>query len=326
VLRSALVGSLSGAENRENIRKVVGEFPDIATLCEHPQRGPGADMVGRTYGRLHALDETFSVTARAGQWVRSAGTNKELRQAHSWLREDIEITLEAIEQSDAAIKIAYCGPFTLASETHQNIGERLIGDAGAVRDLAHALAAVITEDISEWKRWQPARKVIVQVDEPWLFGVRHGSVPREGRGFLPPMSSVGIEQVFSEIAERLSSADEMWLHHCDTELALNEMMKTRFSTVSFPLRSIRARDRGAIEAWLDSRRRLALGVDLATQSEKRVVLQVIEFGQQLGIDESSLGEYFDITPECGLVSVEDPSDVMTKLVHVSETLNGVDRG
>ena len=46
------VGSMPGTDVLEAIATVTGEFPDLVHLPELPQRGPGADMIGRTAALL----------------------------------------------------------------------------------------------------------------------------------------------------------------------------------------------------------------------------------------------------------------------------------
>ena len=46
------VGSLPGIDPAEALRIVVGELPEFAHLPELPQRGAGADLIGRTAGLL----------------------------------------------------------------------------------------------------------------------------------------------------------------------------------------------------------------------------------------------------------------------------------
>src|SRR2546429_9719991 len=65
------IGSLPGTDIREAVRTVFGELP-LPYLPELPDRGPGADLVGRTAGLLVDLPvdlymARWRVGSRAGQ-------------------------------------------------------------------------------------------------------------------------------------------------------------------------------------------------------------------------------------------------------------------
>ena len=58
------VGSFPGTEVAEAQRLIFGELPDLPHLAELPERGPGADMIGRSAGFLVDLP----VQLYAGRW------------------------------------------------------------------------------------------------------------------------------------------------------------------------------------------------------------------------------------------------------------------
>ena len=49
------IGSLPGTDIAEAQRVVFGELPELPHLAELPERGPGADMLGRSAGFLVEL-------------------------------------------------------------------------------------------------------------------------------------------------------------------------------------------------------------------------------------------------------------------------------
>ena len=67
------IGSMPGTDPAEAIRIVVDELPDFPFLPELPNRGPGADMVGRTA----ALLVDIPVETTAGGTRSSSGGGME---------------------------------------------------------------------------------------------------------------------------------------------------------------------------------------------------------------------------------------------------------
>ena len=65
------IGSLPGTDIAEAQRVVLGELPDLPHLPELPDRGPGADMIGRSAALLVDLPVELYAGALAGR--RPAG-------------------------------------------------------------------------------------------------------------------------------------------------------------------------------------------------------------------------------------------------------------
>lgn len=63
------IGSLPGTDVAEAQRVVLGELPALPHLPELPERGPGADLIGRTGGLLVELP----VELYAGRWRVAPG-------------------------------------------------------------------------------------------------------------------------------------------------------------------------------------------------------------------------------------------------------------
>lgn len=171
------VGSLPGINSLESARMVAGELPDFIHLVELPQRGPGADMVGRTVGLIaHVVGELGLQTTPQGWRIDQPG-GRLMRRAWSWFAEDLD-SLEATTTGYAgALKIQVCGPWTLAAAIESRLGERLVADQGATRDLSEALAAAVAWLCSEIRRRvSHAHAMFVQVDEPSLGAVASGTL------------------------------------------------------------------------------------------------------------------------------------------------------
>ena len=73
---------MPGTDPAEATRVVAGELPDFPFLPELPDRGPGADVVGRTAGLL--IDIPVEVTPRG--WRLAERPGRDLARARSMLR------------------------------------------------------------------------------------------------------------------------------------------------------------------------------------------------------------------------------------------------
>ncbi len=124
------VGSLPGTDVREAVRVVFGEL-DVPHIPELPQRGPGADMVGRGLGLLVDLPAEWG--PRGWRFADSPGVD--LRRGQAWLREDLDALEEPAPSGTGPVKVQVCGPWTLLAQTELTSGHRAVRDEGAVRDV-----------------------------------------------------------------------------------------------------------------------------------------------------------------------------------------------
>jgi hypothetical protein len=65
------IGSMPGTDPAEAMRVVAGELPALPHLPELPDRGPGADLTGRTAGLL--VDIPVEVTPRGWRIAERPG-------------------------------------------------------------------------------------------------------------------------------------------------------------------------------------------------------------------------------------------------------------
>src|ERR1035438_2020795 len=81
------IGSMPGTDPAEAMRVIVDELPEFPYLPELPDRGPGADLIGRTAGLL--IDIPVEVTPRG--WRLAERPGRDLARARSMLSSDLEI-------------------------------------------------------------------------------------------------------------------------------------------------------------------------------------------------------------------------------------------
>ncbi len=177
------IGSWPGTDVRETLRVVRdllgGTQSDGVTglpyLPELPDRGPGADMVGRTAHLL--VDLAVDLQPQGWRMVDRPGVDAE-RAGALW-HQDLDELAEAYDGWSGPLKVQVTGPWTLASEVWLPLGDRVLSDAGATRDLGASLAEGVAEHVRTVHRLVPGAQLTVQVDEPSLPTVLLGRVRSE---------------------------------------------------------------------------------------------------------------------------------------------------
>jgi methionine synthase II (cobalamin-independent) len=169
------IGSLPGTDIAEAQRLVLGELPDFPHLAELPDRGPGADMIGRSAGFLVDLP----VQLYAARWQIAPRPGKDLRRTADLLERDLDQLTEQASGYTGPMKVQAAGPWTLAANVDLPIGGRLLRDAGAVRDLSESLAEGLRRHVTHMQKRLPGASIILQLDEPALPMVVAGRVPTE---------------------------------------------------------------------------------------------------------------------------------------------------
>ena len=165
---------MPGTSPAEAMRIVAGELPDFPHLPELPDRGPGADLTGRTAALL--VDIPVEVTARG--WRLAERPGRDLARARTMLSSDLDALEEVLDGFRGPVKIQVCGPWTLAATLEltrtMNVA---IADPGAVGDLTASLAEGVAAHAAELAKRVPGARLVVQIDEPALAAVAGGEVP-----------------------------------------------------------------------------------------------------------------------------------------------------
>ena len=165
---------MPGTNPAEAMRVIAGELPDFPHLPELPDRGPGADLTGRTAGLL--IDIAVEVTPRG--WRLAERPGRDLVRARSMLSSDLDVLEEVLDGFRGPVKIQLCGPWTLAATLElprtMNVA---IADPGAIADLTASLAEGAAAYAADVAKRVPGAQVVVQFDEPALPAVAGGLVP-----------------------------------------------------------------------------------------------------------------------------------------------------
>lgn len=212
------VGSWPGTDVREAlraVRDVLTESPEGVTtvpyLPELPARGPGADMVGRATALL--VDLPVDLQPQGWRMVDRPGRDAE-RTASYW-RQDLDELAEAYDGWTGPLKLQVAGPWTLAAELWLPLGDRVLSDTGATRDLAESLAEGVRAHLADVARLVPGAQLILQVDEPTLPAVLLGRI-RSDSGFrvLSAPDASRAEHVLGSVLAAARAAGATTVVHC----------------------------------------------------------------------------------------------------------------
>lgn len=196
-------GVLPGTDVDKAIRTIAGELTALPFQPDLPDRGVGADPLGRCVGLLvdlHAevVPSGWRVTARPGRDVVRATDFRER-------------DLDAVELHLAgapALKIQLLGPWSLVAGLETRTGHRAATDAGAVADLVESYGEGLRRHLAELARRLPGTDLLVQVDEPALEQVLAGSLPTaSGFGTVRSVSADVVRQRLDRFAATLVEAN-----------------------------------------------------------------------------------------------------------------------
>ncbi|GAA0479590.1 hypothetical protein Aca07nite_62390 [Actinoplanes capillaceus] len=293
------IGSLPGTDIAEAQRIVLGELPGLPHLPELPERGPGADMIGRTAGFLVELP----VQLYAGRWQIASRPGQDLRRTADLLERDLDQLTEQADGYSGPLKIQAAGPWTLAANLDLPIGGRMLRDPGAVRDLTDSLAEGLRRHVAEVRKRVPGATVLLQLDEPSLPAVLAGQVPTESG--LSAYRTVDGPDAASRLRSVVEAVDTpVIVHCCAPEVPWRVIRDARAAAVAFDLSLLKDLDPlgEAIEAGLGIFAGAAPTRPVAGRrpESKQIADRVRTLWQRLGFPAVRLPGQVVITPACGL--------------------------
>ncbi|MFG1999205.1 methionine synthase [Spirillospora sp. NPDC048911] len=311
------VGSYPGTDSAEALRVVLGELPGLPHLPELPERGPGADMIGRTAGLLIDL----AVRVEPSGWRFSDRPGRDTRRSHDHLVRDLDVLEELAGGHDGPFKIQVCGPWTLAAGIELRHGDRALKDPGAVRDLTASLAEGVARHVADVRRRLPHAEILLQIDEPGLPAALAGTVPTASgfsrlRAIEAPIAEEGLRQI-------IEASDAFPIVHCCAPNVPYGLLRgAGAKAISADLSLVPKRDDDAVGETIDAGVGLLLGVvpgtDVPLPRLQATAAPVRELWRRLGFPIARLGEQVVITPSCGLAGAS-PAYVRAALKRCRET-------
>lgn len=316
------VGSLPGEDFAESCRMVLGDTAEFPYLPELPARGVIAGMTGRT---LAMIDELGFDLQPAG-WRLTDAPGVDHRRAKSLLAQDLDVFEEQAAHFEGPLKIQVAGPWTVAATTERPRGDRLLGDRGARREVAEALAVGLAEHLADLRRRVPGADLHVQVDEPALPAVLAGSVPTASgfhrhRSVDASQAAASLEPLFEVIA---AAGARSLAHCCAQQPPLELLRRAGAQAISLDVTQLPAALYDPVGSALDAGLQLYLGVvatsPVETITDGMVIDRVRRLLGMLGFAADELGDQLVLTPACGLANAS-PAEVRT----VMRTLSGAAR-
>ena len=307
---------MPGTNPAEAMRVVAGELPDFPHLPELPDRGPGADLTGRTAALL--VEIPVEVTPRG--WRLAERPGRDLARARTMLSSDLDVMEEVLDGFRGSLKVQLCGPWTLAAtlELPRTLNVAL-ADPGAVADLTASLAEGAAAHVAEVAKRVPGARLVVQFDEPALAAVTGGEVPTASG--LSRLRAVEAEMLRERLAQVIASTGNYTVvHGCSTAVPFGIIRAAGADALSFDLSQLRRGEEDAVAEAAEAGLGLLTGAVPAmpaldggmtgptgpvapgdgSAAARQAAERVIRLWRRLGLPLETCPEQAVITPACGL--------------------------
>jgi len=302
------MGSWPGTDVREAlgvVRDLLADPGDsvdgLPYLPELPDRGPGADLVGRGLGILVDLP----VDLQPSGWRLTDRPGRDLSQTTAYLRQDLDELAEAFDGWTGRLKLQVAGPWTLAASTWLPRGERVVSDPGATRDLVDSLAEGVRAHVAAVQRLLPGASLVLQLDEPSLPAVVEGRLPTaSGYGLVrvvdPQDTLNGLETVLGAAPEGTRP-----VVHCCAPDAPIVLLRRTGADLAVDTALLGPRGWEGVAVGVEEGMTLYAGsvpTDGTLTRPQAVADRLVERWRDLGMPSSELANLV-ITPACGLAGL-----------------------
>jgi methionine synthase II (cobalamin-independent) len=293
------IGSLPGDDPAEAATMIFGELPDLPHLAELPDRGPGADMIGRAATMLPDLP----VQIEPSGWRFTSRPGRDLRRARDLLRQDLDALEDAGHDYAGAFKLQVAGPVTLAASIELTAGHRALSDRGALRDIAEALAGGLRDHIADVQSRLPRASIVLQLDEPSVPAALAARIPTaSGYGTLPALDPIVARTTIAAVLSGLPAAARA-VHCCAAGAPLRLFAEAGAEAVSVDLDQLTMAALDQVGQLIDDGVGIWLGaIDPAgdVDSAADVARRVLSWWSTLGFPAQELSRRVVLTPGCGL--------------------------
>ena len=320
----------------ESVRLVMGELgeqPGMPFLPELPQRGVGADMVGRG---TSFLVELYAEVQPSG-WRITERPGRDHRRARSYLSSDLDVIEEYTQGYVGSIKIQVAGPWTLASTVELPYGDKMLADAGAVRDVAASLAEGLRVHVEDMRKRIPGAQLIIQLDEPALPGVLKGTVrTASGFGTLRIVEETVARDVLRTVIDGARSGGgdgdgagvQVIVHCCAPDVPLGTLRDAGADGISFDLSLLGERQDDTVGELIEGGTLLFAGIvpstDPARAPAVSAFVERVMALRRLGFTGQRIAESVIVTPSCGLAGAS-PAWARRALKLCRDTARGLEQ-
>jgi hypothetical protein len=308
------VGAWPGTDVHEvavTIRDVCPDFPHLAEL---PERGPGAEMIGRTMGLISQIASDFSVSTVPTGWRLTSARGKDMLRAASFMSNDLDEIEAVYEGYEGDFKIQVVGPWTLAASVEIRSGEKLLRDLGAVSDLAQALASAVESHIADVARRLPSARIALQFDEPLLRDVLRGSVPTQsGWAAYAAVEPATVGETLKTV--RSAHSGTTIVHSCADEIPFDLIRQSGFSSISYDVALVGDMATDYLGEQIEAGGFVILGIEPSTTA--RAVAGVRRLGGRIGYSDEDWNSHIVLSPPCDLIDMP-LSQVRERMESLSE--------
>jgi methionine synthase II (cobalamin-independent) len=316
------VGSMPGTDAGQACRVVFGALPDLPYLPELPERGPGADITGRTA----ALLVEMPVQTTTGGWKLADRPGRDAARAASYWSRDLDTLEEVADGYAGAVKVAVCGPVTLAAtlELPHSLDPAL-SDPGALADLTDSLAEGLAAHVADVRKRVPAAAIVVQLDEPSLPAALAGRVPTaSGLNFVRSIEPVTATQRLGAVLSAAAGAASTTVHCCAAGVPFRVLGEAGAKGVGFDLGLLRNADIDLVAELAEAGLAFMVGA-LPTSAAQRLVSgpplparqtaeAVTGLWRKTGLAAGLMAAQVVVTPACGLAGIS-PAAARAALEH-----------
>ena len=294
------IGAWPGTKSHDAMAAMSETCQGLWHLPELPERGPGADMIGRTMGMVSLVSDDFAVETVPNGWRLTSARGRDMRRADAFLGEDLDALEEVCEGYDRDFKIQFMGPWTLAASVEDRAGECVLRDAGAVRELTSALRHAVALNVSEVQRRLPNARIVVEIDEPFLVDVLRGSVKTQSKwSSYPPVEATIVEQALQAVREVHDGVTI--LHCCAEEFPFELVRSAGFTAPSWDVALVGAKATDHIGYQVDMGGFVVLGIE--PSSVKVGIDSVVDLGKRVGFEGAQWNRNVILSPPCDLIGM-----------------------
>ncbi len=295
------VGSMPGTDSGEAVNIVFGELPEWPHLPELPERGLGADMIGRGATLLEGLP----VQWWAFRWEIADLPGRDARRAADFLERDLDALHEV--NATGPVRLTAVGPFTLAANLWRRGGGAMLADHGAVADLTASLAEGLRGYVAAAQARMPKAALSLQLDEPSLPAALAGRVNTEsGLDFYRRVPMEVARERLREVVDRVGVP--VVVHCCAPDVPVKLVEETGAQALSIDLTLVHLDDVPKVDAlgeYLDGGGRLIAGVVPALGQPrpgvaKEAVDRIEGLWNRLGFSPELLPRQVSVSTTCGM--------------------------
>jgi hypothetical protein len=267
-------------------------------LPELPDRGPGADLVGRGLGMLVDLP----VDLQPSGWRLTDRPGRDLNRTAAYLRQDLDELAEAFDGWTGPLKLQVAGPWTLAASTWLPRGERVVSDAGATRDLVDSLTEGIRGHVAAVQRLLPGASLVLQLDEPSLPAVVEGRLPTaSGYGLVRAVDPQDALTAVQTVLAAAPSGRRPVVHCCAADVPIVLLRRTG-ADLSVDTSLLGPRGWEGVAVGVEDGMTLYAGSVTAGVRPQAVADVLVGRWRDLGMPLSLLDGVV-VTPACGLAAL-----------------------